>query len=751
MNELFVDEIVDLINDFEVDTKSHFGKVLNRLRDDQTTLRSTATTCLCLLASSIYKDIQAAGICRKIGESFGYFTGMFPHTPPAIGVAGIAQMGIQFLDWCHAAGLITVSKIRMEDAKNVSWRVLSTQKFEAEVLSNHEKFSKLPLTEGPIEWEKPVILRDGILVELVKQSKRHKLLSLYTKDKMPKVYESVNRMNAQTWVVDEFVFDIMNKAELGNPFMPDNIYEDELEAAKKGLSKVSFKTNSYKRFLLKEVLTDGNITATDAMRIAKRNADARFVDEKNIHKDILSKWDKQIDFSKALLQATDLRGKTINFVYDFDSRGRAYVANSSFLQPLGSDISKALLSYADYKPVDLYHLAISTANSWGHDKLNYEERVEWCNENMDMLRAVGEDPWAHLDYLISIGLHNEKKDKWQALRLARVWFELHEHIDAGNSQDTFMSNTPIARDGTNQGLQILSLLSLCEWTAAQTNLKNNFNEDGKQVLGDIYQFIGDFVPQELDKVPEDKKTETLMAFKKHLEDNPKARRKVAKRNTMCKSYNLTRYGAGDAHVQDKGDYGFVEAEKLTYGDCFILGGVIYDLLKSKLPAASEMMQFMVDAVDLLPDDASPIVTWKLPDGFTGFTYKGKTKSVDAKGWIGKNKVILSLQISTNEINKRGHRLAIAPNIVHSFDATILRKIVLAMPQDASISTVHDSFSTDSIYVDEMVIAAREAYKAVCNRSYFKQMMEDAFNTTITLPEPGELSVDDLDDCDYFIS
>ena len=51
MNELFVDELVDLINDFEVDTKPHFGKVLNRLRDDQTTLRSTATTCLCLLAS----------------------------------------------------------------------------------------------------------------------------------------------------------------------------------------------------------------------------------------------------------------------------------------------------------------------------------------------------------------------------------------------------------------------------------------------------------------------------------------------------------------------------------------------------------------------------------------------------------------------------------------------------------------------------------------------------------------------------
>ena len=44
MNELFVDEIVDLINDFEVDTKSHFGKVLNRLRDDQTTLRSPSTT-----------------------------------------------------------------------------------------------------------------------------------------------------------------------------------------------------------------------------------------------------------------------------------------------------------------------------------------------------------------------------------------------------------------------------------------------------------------------------------------------------------------------------------------------------------------------------------------------------------------------------------------------------------------------------------------------------------------------------------
>ena len=50
-----------------------------------------------------------------------------------------------------------------------------------------------------------MMVKDGFPYELVKGSAKAKLLHLHTKEAMPKVYEAVNKMNAEEWIVNDWI------------------------------------------------------------------------------------------------------------------------------------------------------------------------------------------------------------------------------------------------------------------------------------------------------------------------------------------------------------------------------------------------------------------------------------------------------------------------------------------------------------------------------------------------------------------
>ena len=57
-----------------------------------------------------------------------------------------------------------------------------------------------------------------------------------------------------------------------------------------------------------------------------------------------------------------------------------------YLSPQGAGLGKALLEFAEGKPISTEEgarwLAIHVANSWGHDKLPFDERVKWTKDNI---------------------------------------------------------------------------------------------------------------------------------------------------------------------------------------------------------------------------------------------------------------------------------------------------------------------------------------------------------------------------------
>lgn len=97
-----------------------------------------------------------------------------------------------------------------------------------------------------------------------------------------------------------------------------------------------------------------------------------------------------------------------------------------------------------YTPLE--YICIHIANSFGKDKLLFEERIEWVKQNGKQLRKLAE----HAD------------DKAQYIRGV---LEL-ERVLAGQKT----TNMPIGLDATASGLQMLSVMSGCMTTASQVGL-----------------------------------------------------------------------------------------------------------------------------------------------------------------------------------------------------------------------------------------------------------------------------------------
>ena len=729
--------------------KSHFNALLNRISAESELHERCARRSIEIVITTINHGSGLAGCAYRIGQTCGVIAGYSPNDPPPITEAGIINIGIHVLNWMCAHGMITVDKLQMDGTSKGQTKWFAFPKGDFAELCNvtFTNNTSPPMNEGKFVWEKPVVIINDTPVSLVKKSMYSRTVGDYTFDKMPEVYAAVNKANAQEWKINKHILRLIETAHHTNPFIPQSLNMEEVEIAKSNMHSMPRKVSNYKSFMMDKVLKDADLdekTKNDIAMASARNKKAEIIDA---NKQLVSSFDKFISFNKVKAIAQLHRDDVINFTFSYDNRGRMYAMNPH-LNPLSNDVAKSLLEYNQSYPIEEYDLAIVTANLMGQDKAPFDERIQYVNDNMDMICRLGDKPWNHIDELMALELG--KKDKWQALATFRVWFEYHEWIEAGNSKEDFRSSLPCAFDGTNQGLQLLSLIGRDLDVGRKVNIAPHYDENGVESVGDVYAFVGGFLPEFLNKLPEHKQTDTLKAFTTAISTDPKKARKVVKRGVMTRSYSCTRYGSGQQQLEDRKDYEFPEADALTGGDCFTIGAAIYDITEDKLGKAPELMKWMQAGVSTL-DNSTTSLRWTLPDGFKTCSFKPKMREISGEGVIGDNKVILSIYIPTDKADKSKMKATISPDVVHSLDAYLLRQIILTMPEDAPISTVHDSFSTASCYSADLVECARAAYKKVADRDDFEQMMAECFGKHRSLPAAGELKLSDLDETDYTIS
>ncbi len=137
--------------------------------------------------------------------------------------------------------------------------------------------------------------------------------------------------------------------------------------------------------------------------------------------------------------------------YRIDTRGRVYATQHLNFQR--EDHVRAMFRFANGQPLGedgLYWLGIHVANTAGQDKVSFDRRLEWVDENLEtIIRKVANDP---------AGTFNI----WGAKEIDRPFGFVAACIEfcaALDNPQHFITHLPIAFDGKCNGVQHSSLVT----------------------------------------------------------------------------------------------------------------------------------------------------------------------------------------------------------------------------------------------------------------------------------------------------
>ncbi|WP_142850907.1 DNA-directed RNA polymerase [Telmatospirillum sp. J64-1] len=467
----------------------------------------------------------------------------------------------------------------------------------------------------------------------------------------------------------------------------------------------------------------------------------------------------------------------IYFPHQMDFRGRAY-AVPMFLNPQGPDYAKALLTFADGKPIKdaaaAGWLAIHGANLFGFDKACLEDRIGWVDENEDAILTSALDP-------LGVGLDFwTKADKpWQFLAFCMEWQAFQEHGWG------YVSSLPIALDGSCNGLQHYSAALRDPVGGAAVNLLPS------ELPQDIYARVAEVVVDELRLNHPRTGTESDMA-QKWLAFG--VDRKITKRSVMTLPYGSTQFSCREfieeairEKLDDKARIASVErgipykeawneanpfrtvrwiedhpqeADGIFEASLF-LQPIVWEAIGKVVKAARIGMDWLKECARLAATEGLPI-NWITPDGFLVQQAYKETKATRVKTILDGEVVYLTLQEELPTIDKRRQAQGIAPNWVHSMDATALRMYV-NLARDNGIrhfALVHDSYGTVAADVELMGACLRKAFVQLYTESdplaefrvdVASMLGDDLLEQLPQLPDKGDLDVTLVEESAFFFA
>ena len=356
--------------------------------------------------------------------------------------------------------------------------------------------------------------------------------------------------------------------------------------------------------------------------------------------------------------------------WSFDYRGRAYPI-PAFLTPQDTDFGKSLLKFhneAFVTPESEDWLAFQVATTYGLDKEPIHNRLAWVKENQNLITAVATDP---LEY---ISLWEGADEPWQFLAAC------DEYYHCIVSCDRNYTNLPIATDATCSGLQILAGLARDKSTASLVNVLPG------EKPADAYQVIADVA-----------RPSCPARWREHID------RKVTKRTVMTVPYNAKPFsnrGYIREALQDKNLE--VDTDDLT-----VIVKAVRDAMDEVVPGPMAVMKWIESEVAKAIDRGVSEITWKTPSGFS-VTQKLNKKEVESIELqvLGRCRMTVATGDS-DKVDKKHHKNATAPNLIHSLDASLLH--LSATRFNAPIALIHDSVLCRATDMSILSTVVRETY------------------------------------------
>lgn len=528
----------------------------------------------------------------------------------------------------------------------------------------------MPMVVPPLPWASKIrggyrfALRNKFsLVRGVSNEHQHTIADT----EMPIVYSAVNMIQNTAWKINADVIEIVEAIlRKGGSMAGVPSFEDEPLPPR-----------------------PADIDTNEEARRTWRRA-AHGVKERNHLRGV-----RAVEYTKVLTSARSVAQElAIYFPYNLDFRGRIYPI-SNYLSPQGGDLSRALLTFADAKPVGSEGgtwLAIHGANCLGESpegtkmsKLSLVEREQWVIDHTEQIKAVASDPFTATWWTVA--------DKpLQFYAFCMEWARYIAALAEGQGQE-FISGLPIAQDGSCNGLQHFAALLRDERGGRAVNLIPAERPE------DIYQRIADKV---LDKL-EERAASTEYA-KDWLTSNL-VTRKLCKRPTMTFGYGSKKFGfrsqlieylMGLENWQQIRMMFTDENGRTDVGDaCSLLSELIWESLREMVVSAFDGMAWMQKAVRKVVVNNKP-VSWCVPA--TAFPVRQEyfvNNKKQVKTILAGKVIQPSLYEKTDQIEQHKQCNAVAPNFIHSLDAAALMLTVGEATAEGveAFGMIHDSYAT----------------------------------------------------------
>jgi len=275
-------------------------------------------------------------------------------------------------------------------------------------------------------------------------------------------------------------------------------------------------------------------------------------------------------------------------------------------------------------------LKIDMANTYGLDKLTFEERIKWCNANANTLRSD------------SAKLHSLIEEASEPLLFKKAVL----------AYQTAIQQLPIGHnvfmDATASGLQIMACLSNCYNTSITTNLTYN----GKR--NDPYTMVSDEMSKRLPNSP-------MFAGLSKSDI-----RTLVKRPIMT-----TFYGSKAQPIE-------------VFGEDTVELKTFYDILNELFAGPMAVM----DIITSKWNSSALYHQWTLPDGHVA--HVKVVEKVDTKIEVQELQCANTFAYRFYPNQPSRVNTSLCPNIIHSIDAYIVREVVRRC--DFEVAHIHDAFT-----------------------------------------------------------
>ena len=436
-----------------------------------------------------------------------------------------------------------------------------------------------------------------------------------------------------------------------------------------------------------------------------------------------SQRSKKIAVAKTLWLGEKFTNQNIWFPQELDFRGRIY-PRPVFLQSQGADWQRAMLTFSNGQPLNengMKWLHIHGANCWGKDKDTFENRITWTEEYAPMILACAKDPWTH--------------QEWMGADKPFSFLAFCEAFAKAMNNPGEPCSLPVYIDGSNNGLQVFSLLLRDPVGARSTNCTDSSPQD-------IYTDVADLTHQLL---AEDNSEMSQRWLRIGIE------RDTVKRVVMCLPYGLTQYSAR-RYVMDWYQDRIKErdaAPHAFHGDAYPAVGhltkFVWEAISGTVVAARKCMDWLRECAKIHVKHGHAI-RWSTPSGFLCEQRYGKLNLITVKTSIGTTVRCHRIMDETDVLSSARNANGISPNYVHSLDSALLVSTVNSCAQQgvASFSTIHDAVGAIPNDVEILSHTIRDCAVQMFSDNLLEgTRREFEYYTGVGMPDPPKQGAYDL--------